>query len=114
MTNNGIKTSAILDAIYEVMSPEWRSHNKAYVKLSYETFTKILRKKQIAMDPRTIRLKWELLADMDIFLNANKLSCIVDLEAFTEQNWTKYDLSPYEDTHTQTHTQIPATPEASQ
>ena len=115
MTNNGIKTSQILDAIYEVMAPEWRSHNKAYVRMSYETFTKILRTKQLAMDPRTIRLKWELLGDMDIFLHPNKYSCIIDLEAFRDQNWVKYDLSPLEDdTHTKTHTQIPATSEASE
>lgn len=112
MTNSGIKTSRILDAIYANCAEEWRQTNDRYVHLSYRTFTKILRKTQIAIDPRTIRLKWDLLTDMDIFKSTTKLSTAVDLDIFSTHG---YDFSPLEGAHTHSHTHsTEATEEASE
>ena len=111
MTNSGIKTGRILDALYMTCGDQWRQTNDRYVQLSYRTFTKILRKTQIAIDPRTIRLKWELLTDMDIFKSTTKLSTAVDLDIFATYG---YDMSPV-DAHTHTHThKIETTEEASE
>ena len=101
MTNSGIKTSRILDALYANCAEEWRQTNDRYVQLSFRKFTKILRKTQIAIDPRTIRLKWELLTDMDIFRSTTKISTAVDLNAFAGYG---YDFTPLEGAHTHSHT----------
>ena len=110
MTNSGIKTGRILDALYANCAEAWRQTNDRYVQLSYRTFTKILRKHQIAIDPRTIRLKWELLTDMDIFKSTTKISTAVDLDRFA--SYGDYDFTPIPGTHTHTHTHIDAEQEA--
>jgi len=94
MTNNGIKTSLILDALYEAKAEEWRAERTEndYARLTYKDFTKILRAKEIVVDPRTIKVKWDLLTDMGIFANSNKVSAIVDLIRFEVYN-PKYTLT---------------------
>lgn len=101
MTNSGIKTDRILNALYANCGEEWKQTNDRYVQLSFRKFTKILRKTQIAIDPRTIRLKWELLTDMDVFRSTTKVSTAVDLNAFAGYG---YDLTPSKGAHTLTHT----------
>ena len=94
MTNNGIKTGLILDALYEAKADEWRSerNDNDYVRLTFADFTKILRKNEIVIDPRTIKLKWELLVDIGIFATANKVSAVVDLIRYETYN-PKYHLT---------------------
>ena len=108
MTNNGIKTGLILDALYEAKAEDWRKERNEddYARLTYSDFTKILRKNEIAIDPRTIKLKWELLTDMGIFVVSNKLSAIVDLIKFECYN-AKYRLTG----STHTYIQKPETTE---
>lgn len=94
MTNNGIKTGLILDALYEAKADEWRNERNEddYVRLSFEDFTKILRKNEIVIDPRTIKVKWDLLTDMGIFSTSNKVSAVVDLIRYECYN-PKYRLT---------------------
>ena len=110
MTNSGIKTGRILDALYEAKAEDWREQRKTdsrtgeYVRLMFSEFGKILRKNEIAIDPRTIKLKWELLMDIGIFPAGNRISAVVDLIAFENYN-PKYKLIIDEPcTHTLTHT----------
>ena len=105
MTNNGIKTRLILDALYEAKADEWRRERNEndYARLSYRDFTKILRKNEIVIDPRTIKLKWELLTDMGIFATSNKIAAIVDLIVF--ESYGRYDLTR----RTHTYIQKPET-----
>lgn len=118
MTNSGIKTGRILDALYEAKAEVWREQRKTdsktgeYVRFEYSEFKKILRKNEIATDPRTIKLKWELLTDIGIFAASNKISAIVDLLIFENYN-PKYELvinAPC--THTLTHTHLSDAEEA--
>ena len=111
MTNSGIKTGRILDALYANCGKEWKQTNDRYVQLSFRRFTKILRKTQIAIDPRTIRLKWELLSDMDVFRSTTKISTAVDLNAFAGYG---YDFTPLEGAHTHSHTHLTNAEEASE
>jgi len=111
MTNSGIKTSTILDALYEAKAEDWREQRKTesktgeYVRLSYADFKRIMRRKEIIIDPRTIKLKWELLTDVGIFGASNKISAVVDLVAFENYNPGKYELIVETGcTHTLTHT----------
>lgn len=94
MTNNGIKTGLILDALYEAKADEWRKERNEddYAKLSYADFTKILRKNEIVIDPRTIKVKWDLLTDMGIFAHSSKVSAVVDLIRYECYN-AKYRLT---------------------
>ena len=110
MTNSGIKTMAILDALYEAKAEVWREQRKTdsrsgeFVRFMFTDFKKILRMREIAIDPRTIKLKWELLTDIGIFANSNRISAIVDLVAFENYN-PKYRLIIETGcTHTLTHT----------
>ena len=111
MTNSGIKTDRILDALYANCGEAWRETNDRYVQISFRTFMKILRKHQIAIDPRTIKLKWELLSDMDIFKSTTKISTLVDLDRFASYG---YDMTPVKDAHTLTHTHSTNAEEASE
>ena len=104
MTNNGIKTSTILDALYKEKAEEWRNAEPAsrgHARLSYSDFSKILRKNEIVIDPRTIKLKWDLLTDIGIFAASNKYSAVVDLVEFENRAPMKYSLLPYTYTYTQ-------------
>ena len=100
MTNSGIKTGRILDALYANCAEEWRQTDDRYVHLSFRTFTRILRKHEIAVDMRTIKAKWELLTDMGVFQSTTKISTTVDLDAFALRG--DYDFTVH--THTHTHT----------
>ena len=109
MTNSGIKTGRILDALYEAKAEEWREQRKTdsrtgeYVRLMFSEFGRILRRNEIAIDPRTVKLKWELLTDIGIFAASNKISAVVDLIAFENYN-PKYELIVETGcTHTLTH-----------
>ena len=117
MTNNGIKTSRILDVIYKEYAEDWREQRKTdsrtgeYVRLMFSGFSKALRKNELIMDPRTIKLKWDLLTDIGIFAASNKISAVVDLVAFEDYKPGAYSF--FEGAHI--HTQKPATAqEASQ
>ena len=117
MTNSGIKTGTILDALYDEFAEEWREQRKTdsrtgeYVRLMYSDFKRILRKNEIIIDPRTVKLKWELLTDIGIFAASNKISAVVDLIAFENYN-PKYELMTERGcTHTHTH-KIETTEEA--
>ena len=110
MTNSGIKTMAILDALYQEFAEVWREQRKTdsrtgeYVRLMYSDFKRILRKNEIIIDPRTVKLKWELLTDIGIFAASNKISAVVDLFAF-ENYKPGYELIVETGcTHTLTHT----------
>ena len=112
MTNNGIKTAAILDALYQEKADEWRqSQDGGYVSLSYADFKKALMKHEVVVDPRTVRIKWELLTNIGIFAGSNKLKAAVDLVKFNERNPVAYDFSKE---HRYTYIQKPETEEASQ
>ena len=108
MTNNGIKTRLILDALYEAKADAWRKERDEndYARIFYTDFTKILRKNEIVIDPRTIKLKWELLTDMGIFATSNKVSAVVDLIVF-ETYSSRYALT----TPAHTYIQKPETTE---
>jgi hypothetical protein len=94
MTNNGIKTGLILDALYEAKADDWRAerNDDDYARITYAEFTRILRKNEIVIDPRTVKIKWELLTDIGIFATANKVSAVVDLIRYECYN-AKYKLT---------------------
>ena len=95
MTNNGIKTGLILDALYEAKAEDWRKERDEndYARILYSEFSKIIRKAELVVDPRTVKVKWDLLTDMGIFAHANKVSAVVDLVAFEGYNIVKYTLT---------------------
>ena len=105
MTNNGIKLTAILDALYQEKADEWRmTQVDDYVRLAYSDFERILMKNEISIDPRTIRLKWKLLTNVGIFAGSNKLTALVDLYQFRVRNPVAYDFSK---AHIHTYIQKP-------
>lgn len=105
MTNNGIKLTAILDALYQEKADEWiRTQVNDYVRLEYSDFERILMKNEISIDSRTIRLKWKLLTNIGIFDGSNKTVARVDLYQFRIRNPVAYDFSK---AHIHTYIQKP-------
>ena len=113
MTNNAVKMTAILDALYQDYAEEWRqTQNDGYVRVSYANFEKALMKHEVVVDPRTVRVKWKLLTNIGIFNVSNRLSAVVDLIKFSERNPVAYSFSK---AHRYTYIQKPeSTEEASQ
>ena len=111
MTNNGIRFHSILEAI-NIEHLDWMDKNE-YARLTYRDFVRACHQIDIA-DPRTIRVKWEIMQDKDILLNANKYNGIVDLYNFYQALGPRYladyqeRLKSYADrqTHTKTTTQV--------
>ena len=99
MTNNGIKTRDVLEAL-DQDNPGWQDKNE-FTRLSYREFIRACHQIDIA-DPRTIKQKWEILVDKDILKSATKYCAIVDLRAFFDALGVPY--SPQNNTHTHTHT----------
>ena len=111
MTNNGIKIHQILAAIH-IEHLDWMDKNE-FARLTYRDFVRACHQIDIS-DPRTIKVKWEIIQDKDVLLNANKYNGIVDLYNFYEALGPKY-LAEYKarvkahtdrQTHTKTATQV--------
>lgn len=79
MTNNGITTRAILEAIHNE-HPRWMG-KREYAVITYREFVRACHQIDIC-DPRTIKVKWEIMQDKDIFENANRNNARVDLYMF--------------------------------
>lgn len=104
MTNNGIKTQTVLEAL-EADNQDWAAKPK-YARLTFARFVRACHQAEIA-DDRTIRQKWQILIDQDILLSPTKYSAVVDLEAFYDRLGIDYDPQGHADiqTHTKTLTQ---------
>ena len=113
MTNNAVKMTAILDALYQDYAEEWiKTQADGYARIFYADFEKALMKHEVVVDPRTVRVKWKLLTNIGIFNVSNRLSAVVDLIKFSERNPVAYDFS---NQHIHTYIQKPeSTEEASQ
>ena len=111
MTNNGIKIRQILDALH-TEHLDWMDKHE-FTRLTYRDFVRACHQIDIA-DPRTIKVKCEIMQDKDILQNANKYNGIVDLYNFYEALGPRYladyqaRLKSYTDrqTHTKTATQV--------
>lgn len=109
MTNNGIKFHSILEAIH-TEHLDWMDKHE-FTRLTYRDFVRACHQIDIC-DPRTIRVKWEIMQDKDILQSANKYNGIVDLYLFYDALGPKYladyqaRLKSYTDrqTHTKTAT----------
>ena len=111
MTNNGIKFHQILEALDKEHS-DWMDKHE-FARLTYRDFVRACHQIDIC-DPRTIKVKWEIMQDKDILQSANKYNGIVDLYFFYEALGPKY-LADYQarlkkhtqtDIHTKTLTQV--------
>ena len=101
MTNNGIKFHQILEAL-NAEHGDWMDKHE-FARLTYRDFVRACHQIDIA-DPRTIKVKWEIMQDKDILQSANKYNGIVDLYLFYDALGSKY-LAEYQarlKTHTQT------------
>lgn len=106
MTNNGIKTRRILYALH-LEHIDWIEKCE-YVNLTYRDFKRACHQIDIA-DPRTIKVKWEILQDKDILQDVSESRAKVDLynfyEALGEIYLADYKKNTQTDTHTKTATQ---------
>jgi len=115
MTNNGIKTRDILHALH-TEHMDWMDKHE-FVRLTYRDFVRACHQIDI-QDPRTIKVKWEIMQDKDILQSANKYNAIVDLYMFYDALGTKYladyqaRLKTYTDRHTHTKTATQVSTEA--
>lgn len=106
MTNNAIKTERILRAVYKAKRSDWNTRMQEYGKLTFEEFQRILRREDIATDVRTIRNKWEILKDKEIFVLAHNDVTLVDLyvlsDLLPECTFTFHETAHTQNTHTNT------------
>lgn len=111
MTNNGIKTRAILEAINNEHLG-WMG-KREYAVITYRDFVRACHQIDI-VDPRTIKVKWEIMQDKDIFENANKHNARVDLYMFYATLGKQYldDWLACTQTHTDTKTATQVSTEA--
>lgn len=101
MTNNGIKTRDILQALH-IEHLDWMDKHE-FTRLTYRDFVRACHQIDIA-DPRTIKVKWEILQDKDILKSANKYNAIVDLYNFYDALGPAYLADYQARTHIHTYT----------
>lgn len=111
MTNNGIKTRDILQALH-TEHMDWMDKHE-FARITYRDFVRACHQIDIA-DPRTIKVKWEILQDKDILKSANKYNAIVDLYNFYDALGPAYlaDYQASADRHTYTKTETHISTEA--
>lgn len=108
MTNNGIKTRDILQALH-LEHMDWMDKYD-FARITYRDFVKACHQIDI-VDPRTIKVKWEILQDKDILKSANKYNGIIDLYNFYDALGPAY-LADYQ-ARIHTHTYTKTTPQVS-
>lgn len=112
MTNNGIKFHQILEAL-DREHPDWMDKHE-FARLTYRDFVRACHQIDIC-DPRTIRVKWEIMQDKDVLQSANKYNGIIDLYLFYDALGPK-NLAEYQarlKTYTQTDIHTKTAPQVS-